>query len=55
VIKAVLAPDIKLFDARGKFAPDSAAAAKDALSLGVALLRCAHASRPESSAHGVKR
>ncbi|HET7544429.1 MAG TPA: hypothetical protein VFK05_31375 [Polyangiaceae bacterium] len=33
-VKALLAPDVKLFDAQAKFAPDSAAKVKDALSIG---------------------
>jgi len=34
LLKSALAPDVKLFDAQGKFAPDGAAVEKDALSLG---------------------
>ena len=34
LVKGALAPDVKLFDVHGKFAPDGAAAVKDALSLG---------------------
>jgi len=34
LIKGVLAPDVKLFDAQGRYAPDGAAAVKDALSIG---------------------
>jgi hypothetical protein len=35
LLKSILASDVKLFDAQGKYAPNPTAVAKDALSVGI--------------------